>query len=327
MFKALVVNKENGQHSCTYTRWNEDQLPAKAVLVDVHYSSLNFKDGLAVTGKGKILRDYPMIPGIDLAGTVLESADDQYQVGDEVVLTGAGLGEDYCGGFAERARVDAAPLIRPPSGMSLYDCMVVGTAGFTAMLAVAALQKAEVTPDMGPILVTGAAGGVGSVAIAILARLGYQVTALTGRASTHSYLTQLGATEIIGRAEMQEPARPLENQRWAGAIDNVGGPILSKVIAQTMGNGAIASCGLAASHELNSTVMPFILRAVKLLGINSTLVTPEHRQAMWTQLSTLFDSAFWQSISQSVAFAELPHYAEQITLGEVRGRLVVKIKE
>jgi len=325
MFRAIVVNKADGQHSATFENWQEDQLPNKAVLVKVAYSSLNFKDGLAVTGKGKILRDYPMIPGIDLAGTVIESKVSEFAAGDTVVLTGAGLGEDYCGGYAQKAQVDADALIKLPPTLSAHNAMAVGTAGFTAMLAVAALQKAEITPEQGPIIVTGAAGGVGSIAIAILAKLGYSVTAVTGREQLHQYLRDLGATNIISRAEMVRDARPLESQKWAGAVDNVGGPILTRIIAETMSNGSIASCGLAASHELHTTVMPFILRAIKLLGINSTLVTRQHRLHMWDQLSDLFDTAFWQSISETIGFSQIPEYAEKITNGEIRGRVVVDV--
>ena len=293
--------------------------------MQVDYSSLNFKDGLAVTGKGKILRSYPMIPGIDLAGRVIESASAAFSPGDTVVLTGAGLGEDYCGGYAEKARVAAAPLLKLPAGITAHNAMAVGTAGFTAMLAAAALQEAGVKPEQGPVVVSGAAGGVGSIAIAILARLGYSVTAITGRQSTHSYLRNLGATDIISREEMAQEARPLESQRWAAAVDNVGGPILAKIIAQTAANGAIASCGLAASHELHTTVMPFILRAIKLLGVNSTLVTREHRLKMWETLGELFEPQFWESISETISLSQVPEYSEKITNGEIQGRVVVDI--
>ncbi len=327
MFKALVVDKPEGQHQYQFTSWQETQLPDKPIRVKVDYSSLNFKDGLAVTGKGKILRDYPMIPGIDMSGVVLESKSEQFRPGDAVVLTGAGLGEDYCGGYAEQVKVDPDALLMLPEGMTAHNAMSVGTAGFTAMLAVAAIENAGVTPDQGPILVTGAAGGVGSVAIAILSRLGYAVTAVTGRKETHSYLTELGATEIISRTEMEQPARPLETQKWAGAVDNVGGPILSRLIAETEINGAIASCGLAASHELSSTVMPFILRAIKLIGINSTHVTRAHRINMWERLSKLFDDAFWAGITETITFDQIPEYAEKITNGQIRGRVVVGISD
>ncbi|MCF7980364.1 MAG: oxidoreductase [Pseudomonadales bacterium] len=325
MFKAIVVDKVDGQHRATYEHWREEQLPDKPVLVEVAYSSLNFKDGLAVTGKGKILRSYPMIPGIDLAGTVIDSDTSEFKVGDAVVLTGAGLGEDYCGGYAQKARVDTEALIKLPTAFRPQDAMAVGTAGFTAMLAVAALQKAGITPDQGPIVVSGAAGGVGSIAIAILARMGYSVTAVTGREELHQYLRELGASDIISREQMPQSARPLESQKWAGAVDNVGGQILAKIIAETKGNGAIASCGLAASHELHTTVMPFILRAIKLLGINSTLVTKEHRLNMWQQLSELFETTFWEKISKTIRFSQIPEYAEKITKGEIRGRVIVDI--
>ncbi len=327
MFRALVVDKNSKGHQCRFEDWQEDQLPSKPVKVQVQYSSLNFKDGLAVTGKGKILRSYPMVPGIDMAGTVIGSDNEAFKPGDPVVLTGAGLGEDYCGGYAEQVNVDPDALIKLPDGMSLHNAMSVGTAGFTAMLAVAALENAGVLPDEAPILVTGAAGGLGSIAIAILSRLGYSVTAVTGREETHQYLRNLGASEIVSRESMEQSARPLEAQKWAGAIDNVGGPILSRVIAETHINGAIASCGLAASHELSATVMPFILRAIKLIGINSTHVTRAHRLAMWKRLAELFDDGFWAGITETIRFEQVPEYAEKITNGQVRGRVVVQIKD
>jgi len=325
MFNALVVSKEHGEQRVACESWREAQLPAKEVLVAVEYSSLNFKDGLAVTGKGKILRSYPMIPGIDLAGQVRESSSAVFQPGDQVVLTGAGLGEDYCGGYAERAKVDAAPLIKLPTGMTTRQAMAAGTAGFTAALATAALQDAGVTPDNGPVVISGAAGGLGSIAIALLAKLGYSVTAITGREASHDYLRSLGATTIINRTQMSGPTRPLESQRWAGAIDNVGGSILANIIAQTKAKGVIASCGLAASHTLPTTVMPFILRAIKLIGINSTLVSKTHRLRMWEMLATLLEPAFWDDISHTIHLTQVPEYAEKIIHAEIQGRVIVAI--
>lgn len=326
MFKALVVDQVEKKSKWSFEQWNQSQLPDKPVLVAVDYSSLNFKDGLAVTGKGKILHSFPMIPGIDLAGRVIESTSEQFSVGDRVVLNGGGIGEDYHGGYAQFARVDVEYLVKLPAGISTRNAMAIGTAGFTAMLAVLDLEDAGVTPDKGVVAVSGAAGGVGSIAVAILARLGYQVAAITGRTHEQDYLFNLGATEIVPRAEMTLDSHPLEKQRWAGAIDNVGDKILFRLLAQTAYGGAVASCGLAASHKLEGSVMPFILRAVKLLGINSTFAPRARRLQAWERLVVLFDEAFWEDVSQVISLDQVPEYAEKILAGEIRGRTVVQIK-
>ncbi len=326
MFKALVVDQVEKKSKWTFEQWSQDQLADKPVLVEVDYSSLNFKDGLAVTGKGKILHSFPMIPGIDLAGRVVESATDEFSPGDWVVLNGGGIGEDYHGGYAQFARVDAQYLVKLPESISTRGAMAIGTAGFTAMLAVLELEDAGVTPDKGVVAVSGAAGGVGSVAIAILSRLGYQVAAITGRTHEQDYLFNLGASEIVPRAEMTVDSYPLEKQRWAGAIDNTGDKILTRLLAQTQYGGAVASCGLAASHKLDGSVMPFILRAVKLLGINSTFSPRARRLQAWERLAVLFDEAFWDDVSQVICLDQVPEYAEKILAGKIRGRTVVQIK-
>lgn len=325
MFNALVVPQPDAKPTCHFEGWHEKQLPDHPVLVKVAFSSLNYKDALAVTGRGKVLRSFPIIPGIDLAGTVVKSATPQFQPGDTVVLCGGGLGEDFCGGFAQFARVPVEPLVHLPENMSIEEAMTAGTAGFTAMLAVLALQDAGIRPEQGRVIVSGASGGLGSIAVAILAQLGYQVSAISGRPQNGAYLSQLGASKILPREEFLEPAKSLEQQRWAGAIDTVGNQLLAKLLAQTNYGGAVASCGLAGGHELNTTVMPFILRGIKLLGINSTYAPPEQRQRAWQRLAEVLEHGFWKSISQTIGFREIPAYAEKLLAGEIRGRVIVDI--
>lgn len=325
MFNALVVEQTDTGPVCEFKRWNSSHLPNHPVLIKVAYSSLNYKDALAVTGRGKILRRYPMIPGIDLAGTVVESSESEYQTGDTVILCGAGLGEDYCGGYAQFASVPAAPLVQLPEPMSIEEAMACGTAGFTAMLAVLALLDAGLKPDRGKVIVSGASGGLGGIAIAILHHLGFDVTAISGRPQNGDYLKQLGAAETLSRDEFLQPAKPLEAQRWAGAIDTVGGPLLAKLLSQVQYGGAVASCGLAGGHELNTTVMPFILRGIKLLGINSTYIEHEQRERAWQKIAETLDHVFWNRISQTIGFREIPTYAEKLLAGEVRGRIIVDV--
>jgi len=325
MFNALVAQQSDKTITCSFEQWDNSQLPDHSVLVKVSHSSINYKDALAVTNRGKILRSFPMVPGIDMVGSVVESASADFQAGDKVVLCGGGLGEDYNGGFSEYARVPAEPLVKLPSAMSPEDSMAAGTAGFTAMLSVLALQDAGIKTDAGSIIVSGASGGVGSVAIAILSRLGYSVTAISGRPEHSDFLKQLGANEILPRDEFLEPAKPLERQRWAGAIDTVGDNLLAKLLAQINYAGAVASCGLAGGHKLNTTVMPFILRGIKLLGINSTYIDDELRRRAWQQLAEILDHDFWASISQTINFHDIPEYAEKLLAGKVRGRVIVDI--
>ncbi|EJV9415642.1 quinone oxidoreductase [Vibrio vulnificus CladeA-yb158] len=326
MFHALVLNQEEKRTIATIEQMDESQLPEGNVLVAVDYSSLNFKDGLAITGKGKIIRNFPMIPGIDLAGTVIESQDGRYQTGDQVVLTGWGVGENHWGGMAQRARLNADWLVPLPTGIDSKKAMMIGTAGFTAMLCVQALLDADIKPETGEILVTGASGGVGSVAVTLLAQLGYQVAAVTGRVEQNGpLLKQLGASRIIDRVEFEEPARPLEKQIWAGAVDTVGSKVLAKVLAQMDYNSAVAACGLAGGFDLPTTVMPFILRNVRLQGIDSVMCPTEKRIAAWKKLVALLPESYFEQACTEVELSEAAKYAEDITNGQVTGRVVIKL--
>ncbi|MES9871555.1 MAG: MDR family oxidoreductase [Candidatus Sedimenticola sp. 6PFRAG7] len=323
MFKALVLDQSEGKTVAEIKQLSTDDLPEGEVLVAVDYSSLNYKDGMAVSGTGKIIRQWPMVPGIDFAGKVIESASDRFTAGDQVILTGWGVGERYWGGYAQQARVKADWLVHTPAGLDSRKAMIIGTAGFTAMLCVMTLQEAGVTPESGPVLVTGAAGGVGSVSVALLSKLGYTVSAVTGRESTHDYLKSLGATEIVTREEMAAPARPLESQRWAGAVDTVGGDILGRVLAEMDYNGAVAACGLAADYKLNTTVMPFILRNVSLRGVDSVSCPLPRREAAWQKLAELLPESTYESISHVVSLEEVEDAAQQIMKGQVQGRVLV----
>lgn len=325
MFKALVLNQEDGKTTSAVQELELNELPDGEVLVKVDYSSLNYKDGLAITGKGKIIRDFPMVPGIDYVGTVVESASGRFNEGDKVVLTGWGVGENFWGGYSQYAKAKSEWLVALPEGMDPVRTMQIGTAGLTAMLCVMALQEGGVTPESGPVIVSGAAGGVGSVAVSILAGLGYKVTAITGRPETESYLKALGASEIISREEMAESARPLEKQRWAGAVDTVGDTILGRIIAETNYNGVVTACGLAASFKLPTTVMPFILRNVRLQGVDSVYCPAERRQEAWKRLQTQLPETALGEIAQIISLEDLPEYAEKITVGQVQGRVVVDL--
>ncbi|MDM5152168.1 acrylyl-CoA reductase (NADPH) [Aeromonas salmonicida] len=326
MFKALLLENQDGKTAATLTRLAESQLPVGEVRVAVSYSSLNYKDGLAITGKGKIVRQWPLVPGIDFAGTVLESADSRYQVGDKVVLTGWGVGEGHWGGMAEQARVKADWLVPLPAGLDERQAMCIGTAGLTAMLCVLALEEAGVTPDSGEILVTGAAGGVGSTAVALLAALGYQVAALTGRPDEQGdMLMALGASRIVPRGELLEPAKPLERQLWAGAVDTVGSQVLAKLLAQMNYGGAVAACGLAGGFDLKATVMPFILRNVRLQGIDSVMCPLARRQLAWQRLARDLPARFFEQAVTEIALEQVVAAAEAITQGRIAGRTLVKL--
>jgi len=293
------------------------------VLIKVSYSSLNYKDGLAITGSGKIVHKFPMVPGIDLAGVVAESRSPLYQPGDQVIMTGWSVGERFWGGYSQYARMKPEWLVKLPQGMDAANAMSIGTAGLTAMLCVMALEDGGITPDSGTVVVTGAAGGVGSVAISILSKLGYTVAAVTGRESTHEYLRGLGASELLSRAEMAEPSRPLEKQRWAGAIDTVGDTILARVLAETDYRGVVAACGLAGGYKLPTTVMPFILRNVRLQGVDSVMCPVDIRTQAWNRLLTdLPDNALGE-ISSVIGLADLPQAAADIVAGKIQGRTLV----
>lgn len=326
MFKALILNQQEKATTATIESLDDTQLPDGEVLVAVKYSSLNYKDGLAITGKGKIIRDFPMVPGIDLAGTVIESKDARYQSGDQVVLTGWGVGENHWGGMAQKARLQADWLVPLVSGLDSKQAMMIGTAGFTAMLCVQAILDAGIQPDRGEIVVTGASGGVGSVAVTLLASLGYQVVAVTGRVEQNGpLLKSLGASRIIDRVEFEEPARALEKQLWAGAIDTVGSKVLAKVLAQMDYNSTVAACGLAGGFDLPTTVMPFILRNVRLQGVDSVSCPPEKRVAAWQSLSQYLPASYFEQACHEIPLEQVPDYAEAITNGQVTGRVVIKL--
>ncbi|EJL6680556.1 oxidoreductase [Vibrio cholerae] len=326
MFNALLLTQQDKITHATVTQINDDQLPAGNVTVAVNYSSLNYKDGLAITGKGKIIREFPMVPGIDFAGTVLESADARYQVGDAVVLTGWGVGENHWGGMAQKARLNADWLVKLPQGLTSQQAMMIGTAGFTAMLCVQALIDGGIKPEDGEILVTGASGGVGSVAVTLLAQLGYKVVAVTGRVAQNGpLLEQLGASRVIDRQEFSEASRPLEKQLWVGAVDTVGSKVLAKVLAQMHYNGVVAACGLAGGFDLPTTVMPFILRNVRLQGVDSVSCPVEKRLAAWKKLAVLLPANYYAQACHEISLSQVPEYAEAITNGQVTGRVVVKL--
>ncbi len=322
-FKAMVV--ESGDPYTTVIReFSSDQLPEGEVLVKVAYSSLNYKDGLAITGQGKIIRSFPMVPGIDFAGIVLESASPDYQQGDEVILTGWGVGERHWGGLAQMARVKADWLVPLPKGLTLHQAMGIGTAGFTAMLCVLALEAHNIDKAR-EVMVTGAAGGVGSVAVAVLARLGYKVTASTGRPTEADYLRSLGASEILDRAILSEKSRPLETERFAGAVDTVGGSTLAGVIARMVYGGSVAATGMAGGNELTTSVFPFILRSVNLLGVDSVSCPRPKRLQAWERLASDLPKAMLEATMQTVGLEDVPRLAQEILAGKVRGRVVVDL--
>lgn len=326
MFKALILNQQEKNTTAAIESLDETQLPDGDVLVAVEYSSLNYKDGLAITGKGKIIRNFPMVPGIDLVGQVIESKDARYQSGDQVVLTGWGVGENHWGGMAEKARLQADWLVPLVSGLDSKQAMMIGTAGFTAMLCVQALLDAGIKAEQGEILVTGASGGVGSVAVTLLANLGYKVAAVTGRVEQNGpLLEKLGASRIIDRSEFEQPARPLEKQLWAGAIDTVGSKILAKVLAQMDYNSTVAACGLAGGFDLPTTVMPFILRNVRLQGVDSVSCPAEKRLAAWQSLAQYLPASYFEQACHEISLEQVPEFAQSITQGQVTGRVVIKL--
>jgi acrylyl-CoA reductase (NADPH) len=324
-FKAYVIEKAEKGTSGGLTEFDEANLMDGDVTVRVEYSTVNYKDGLAVTGSAPVVRRFPMIAGIDLAGTVDSSTHPNWKAGDKVILNGWGLGETHLGAYAERARVKGDWLVRLPTGMTARDAMAIGTAGYTAMLAVMALERHGLKPDSGPVVVTGAAGGVGSVAIAILARLGFNVIATTGRTQEADYLKGLGASEILDRKELNAPAKPLAKERWAGGIDSVGSTTLANLLSMTRYGGAIAACGLAGGMDLPGSVAPFILRGVCLYGIDSVMCPLPKRNEAWKRLERDLDRQKLAAMTTEIGLSELPDVAARILKGEVRGRIVVKI--
>jgi len=324
-FNAVVVTKEAGGTRAALSQFDDKDLMEGDVTFRVESSTVNYKDGLAVTGKSPVVRRFPMIAGIDGAGTVEISSHPDWKPGDKVILNGWGCGETHLGMYAQRARVKGDWLVRLPDGMTTRDAMAIGTAGYTAMLAVLALERHGITPASGPIVVTGAAGGVGSVAISILSKLGYRVIASTGRPGEADYLKALGAAEIIAREELAVAPRPLNKERWAGGIDSVGSTPLANVLSMTKYGGAIAACGLAAGMDLPGSVAPFILRGVSLLGIDSVMCPLPLRRTAWARLSTDLDRSKLAEITQEIALADVFEAGARILAGGVRGRLVVKV--
>jgi acrylyl-CoA reductase (NADPH) len=323
-FKAIMVSRnEEKKQSVTIEEITVDDLMDGDVVVRVDATTVNYKDGLAITGKSPVVRRWPMIPGVDFCGTVLSSSHEKWKAGDKVILNGWGVGETHYGAYAQQARVNGDWLIALPDGMSPIDAMAIGTAGYTAMLSVLVLEQAGITPDSGPILVTGANGGVGSVSVSLLAKLGYHVIASTGRTSEETFLKGLGAAEILDRAELSEPGRPLGKERWAGAIDSVGSTTLANVLAQTQYNGAVAACGLAQGMDLPASVAPFILRGVSLHGIDSVMAPIALREKAWARLSTELDAGKLASIATKIGFDDIIETAHGILDGKVRGRVVV----
>jgi acrylyl-CoA reductase (NADPH) len=324
-FKAIRIDKAEKGTSATLAQFDEAELMEGDVVVRVEWSTLNYKDGLAVTGKAPVVRRFPMIAGIDFAGTVEQSTHPSWKAGDKVVCTGWGLGETHLGAYAEKARVKGDWLVRLPGGLSAREAMAIGTAGFTAMLAILALERHGLSPKSGPVVVTGAAGGVGSVATAVLAKLGYHVIASTGRTSEAGYLKGLGAAEVIDRNELSAPAKPLGRERWAGGVDSVGSTTLANLLSMTKYGGAIAACGLAAGMDLPTSVAPFILRGVCLLGIDSVMCPIPQRRAGWDRLARDLDRAKLVEITHEIGMDQVIDMAPKILAGQVRGRIVVKI--
>jgi acrylyl-CoA reductase (NADPH) len=324
-FKAIRIDKADKGTAATLTQFDEADLMDGDVAVRVEWSTLNYKDGLALTGKSPVVRRFPMIPGIDLAGTVEQSLHPHWKAGDKVICNGWGLGETHLGAYAEKARVKGDWLVRVPDGMSTRDAMAIGTAGYTAMLAVLALEQHGITPASGPIVVTGAAGGVGSVAISVLSKRGYQVIASTGRMSEAGYLHDLGAAEVIDRNELTGPAKPLARERWAGGIDSVGSTTLANLLSMAKYRGAVAACGLAGGMDLPTSVAPFILRGVCLLGIDSVMCPIELRKAAWSRLASDLDSGKLTKMTHEIGLDQVFDRGAEILEGQVRGRIVVKI--
>jgi len=325
-FKALVLSEADGKVSNEIQKLTSSDLPEGDVLVRVEYSDVNYKDGMVVNGIGGLVRNYPHVPGIDFAGVVEESSHSRYAAGDKVVLTGWRVGEVHWGGYAQKARVNGDWLVPLPEGLSSKQAMAVGTAGLTSMLCVMALEDHGLTPSDGPVLVTGAAGGVGSVAVSILARLGYEVGASTGREAQHEYLKSLGATTLVARSDLSEPnKRPLESETWAGAIDTVGSTTLARVLAQVKYGGSVAACGLAGGPKLEVTVLPFLLRGVNLLGIDSVMQPFENRVRVWDRIASDLPHEKLEKMTEVIGLSGVAEAASSILSGQVRGRLVVEL--
>ncbi len=325
MFNGILIEKDDKGYRATVKDIDESVLPEGDVIVNVSHSTINYKDALAITGKAPVVRKFPMVPGIDLVGTVEHSESDKFSVGDQVLLNGFGVGENHCGGLAQKARLKSEWLIPLPKAFSPRQAMAIGTAGYTAMLCVIALEKNGVTPDKGKILVTGANGGVGSFSIAILAKLGYNVVASTGRVEQAEYLKKLGASDVIDRKALSEPGRPLAKESWAGAVDSAGSHTLANVCASMQYGGTVAACGLAQGMDLPASVAPFILRGVTLAGIDSVMRPIADRIEAWERLADILDPQVFEDISTEIGLGEVIPTAEALLAGNVRGRVVVDV--
>jgi acrylyl-CoA reductase (NADPH) len=323
--RAIVARDNDGRVSGQLEEITLDQLPDEDVLVEIGYSTVNYKDGLAVSGKGKICRSLPMVCGIDLAGTVLESKSNDFKRGDRVLVNGYGLSEKYWGGYAQKQRLKSEWLVPVPDSLSLAQVMAIGTAGYTAMLCVQAIQDANVAADAGPVVVTGASGGVGSVAVMLLVQLGYAVTGVTGKPDGAEFLQSLGATASLSRDELARQSKPLEKETWAAAVDTVGSSTLGTVLAQTRYEGVVTACGLAGGFDLPTTVMPFILRGVTLRGIDSVMASQDRRRRAWSALGELVDTAVLSTIYRVEPLSRVPELAKDIVAGQIKGRVVIDV--
>ncbi|MDC9580421.1 oxidoreductase [Xenorhabdus sp. PR6a] len=323
--KALLL-EQHETLSASVQDIDASQLPSGNVVIDIHWSTLNYKDALAITGKGKIIRQFPMVPGIDFSGVVHHCEDPRFHVGQHVLLTGWGVGETHWGGLAEQARVSGEWLTPLPHALTPRQAMIIGTAGFTAMLCVMALEQGGVTPDSGEIAVTGASGGVGSTAITLLSQLGYSVTAISSKPDSRDYLLSLGANTVLPAGDFNQPSRPLEKQRWAGVIDTVGGVTLATLLAQIHYNGTVAACGMASDSQLPTSVMPFILRNVRLQGVESVTVPAAKRPAIWQRLQKLLPEAFYQHTANEITLEQVIEYANKLINNQITGRTLVKMR-
>lgn len=326
-FPAWLVTKTDNGTTVSRTEFTSDDLMDGDVTVQIEYSGLNYKDGLAMTNSATVIRNYPLIPGIDFAGTVTQSDSEQFKAGDKVILTGYGIGENFHGGYAGFARVKSEWLVPLPDNLSTRQAMSIGTAGFTAMLSVLTLEKHGITADSGDVLITGAAGGVGSIALSVMHRLGYNITATTGRMQQTEYLEKLGANHIIDRKQFSGKARPLAKEQWAAAIDVAGGFTLANVLSQVKTGGAVAACGLAESMDLPTTVAPFILRGIALYGIDSVNCPMPERLTSWQRLASDLDLSALESMTTQIGFNEIPEAAKDILEGEIRGRTIIKVPQ
>ncbi|HEM6921849.1 TPA: oxidoreductase [Providencia rettgeri] len=324
--KALVLNQADEKIVANIQSLTTEMLPAGDIIVDIHWSTLNYKDALAICGKAGVVRQYPMVPGIDFSGVVHHSEDPRFQVGQHVLLTGWGVGETHWGGLASQARVPAKYLTPLPENLSLKQAMIIGTAGFTAMLCVNALEEAGITPDKGEVIVSGASGGVGSTAVQLLSLLGYDVVAISGREENNAYLQSLGAKRVLPRSDFTHAAKPLDKQLWAGAIDTVGGELLANLLAQTNYNGAVAACGLAGGFNLPTSVMPFILRNVRLQGIDSVYYPAANRPKVWERLSQILPASFYEHVSSEIKLEDSAEFAQKLLKNEVTGRTLVNLR-